>query len=162
MKTCTRRGVFETNSSSSHSISIDTSDYFTSMLQVRNGKVVSFGGEFGWEEMRYTDAKTKLDYCVTFLFGNVAVRDKNWDIDKEATAAAFEEIKNSKKYNMLKSVIFEYCNAVLAVRDNGEYDFGYIDHQSDYVCEEVFTDENTLANFIFNPKSVLITDNDNH
>ena len=41
-------------------------------------------------------------------------------------------------------------------------DWSYIDHQSHGTSNHAFESEEILKNFIFNPKSTLQTDNDNH
>ena len=147
-----RNAVFETNSSSSHSISVSevNSDELMDNVMVmdENDNVVVEPGEFGWEEEVYTDSVTKASYMLTYV--------KNYCGDKEAE---FE--------GMLKEVIKEQtgCNDVIFNEtDDKWYKFGYIDHQSssDNQLHWVFEDKETLRQFIFNRESILETDNDNH
>lgn len=62
-----RKGIFETNSSSSHSIHIDSDmelmDY--SLIPNENGEVNIFAGEFGSGPDRLGTAYEKLSYCYT-------------------------------------------------------------------------------------------------
>ena len=141
-----RRSVFETNSSSSHSITIAKEKHFIpeQLYIEEDGTCKIFTGEFGWEEAYYHDAATKASYCATYV--------KNYHLELE---------------EMLLDVIQKETKASAGVIIVGEgesdcYPWGYIDHQSDDVCDKAFESEDNLRQFIFNKKSVLITDNDNH
>ncbi len=140
----TRVAVFETNSSSTHSISIASSGDLTDRLLVEDdGACQIYPGEFGWEEETFWDATSKASYCLTYC--------------KQSGRVECEE--------MLKRVIMERTGAseVLFMEyPDRYYPWGHIDHQSHEVCEEAFQNEENLAAFIFNPKSYLRTDNDNH
>lgn len=60
MNTVRRRFVFETNSSSSHSISIVSGDYIPDKIYVdETGTCNIFPGEFGWEIEDFYDAASK-------------------------------------------------------------------------------------------------------
>lgn len=135
-----RHGVFETNSSSTHSISISKSAKMLDSLPTdANGIVIVRSNEFGWEEETYNDAETKASYCLTYC--------KNYD---------------PSKLDMLTRVIMSQTGArVIAYVGESDNDWGYIDHQSSDVCAMAFEDEENLRMFIFNPDSVFITDNDN-
>ena len=68
MKRQVRRKVFETNSSSMHSLTVEKKG-ITEYLHVdedENKVIVNFG-EFGWGYETYNDAKTKLSYLITML-----------------------------------------------------------------------------------------------
>lgn len=130
----TRHAVFETNSSSTHSISIAGDGECSDTLAVEGGICEVWEGEFGWEEETYNDAATKASYCLTFAK------------------------HNEHHLAMLRRVIQEHTGAD-EVRFMGD---GYIDHQSSDVALEAFASDDTLAAFIFNPHSGLTTDNDNH
>lgn len=141
-----RPGVFETNSSSTHSICISgDSNCVLDTLYMENETVDIFSGEFGWEVEQYNDAPTKAAYCLTYI--------KSHD-------------NNENEEKMLRKVIQEVTGAktINFVPDGKDsfYKWGYIDHQSEDVCGEAFESEEKLKAFIFNPHSYLITDNDNH
>lgn len=141
--TQTRHGVFETNSSSTHSISIHKSTLFDTTLYVdEDGVCTITPGKFGWEMERYTDAGTKASYCLTYCWRN----------------------GDSTKLDMLREVIQFHtnCKNVQFVQLDGYSPEGYIDHQSSDVAEDAFESKNALRAFIFNSRSVLTTDNDNH
>ena len=163
-----RPGIFETNSSSTHSISIGGSlPHFdtTHLTAIEEVMVKRFQGsgyvldrslspdlygvlrlepqtvEFGWEIKEYNDASTKAAYCLLDAEGDKARLNMLDEVLREQTGAKlvdYSEIKN----------------------DSSEHAF--IDHQSVGTTNKVFQDKATLRNFIFNKLSVLKTDNDNH
>lgn len=135
-KRVTRNGVFETNSSSSHSITIVSGDYIVDRLGVsQDGICTIHSGEFGWEQETYQDSPTKAAYCATFA------RNR---------PECLEILRRVVGQELGCTVVFE------------NLDDGYIDHQSDDIAEQAFESEKALRDFIFNPASVLETDNDNH
>ncbi len=59
-----RNNVFETNSSSSHSIVISRSNKCKDTIELNNdGCIVLTGGEFGWDWEMYHFAEDKANYC---------------------------------------------------------------------------------------------------
>ena len=147
MKKVTRQSVFETNSSSTHSISIADAGDLTDTLAVdEKGTCVICGGTFGWEIEDYYDAASKASYA--YVYARDHAPDRTQAIER------------------LCRVVMARTGAKLVQfgsRENDEdEDYGYIDHQSDYVCGEAFESDEKLAAFIFSPKSWLHTDNDNH
>lgn len=141
-----RTSVFETNSSSTHSISVaEEGEGVLSTLTVSKKGVVSIGGgEFGWEQEWYNDAETKADYMAVYA--------------KECYPE--EGIAGVPLWDILCDVIKEQtgCKEVKYIKG------GYIDHQSvesqDY--HSVFESPEKLRLFIFSQASYLETDNDNH
>jgi hypothetical protein len=143
MKTIIRQSVFETNSSSTHSISISDKSDFTTIHPEGDGNIYLNGGEFGWEIEEYTDPLTKANYC------------------------AIDNASNEERVEMLKRVIKEHTKANDVIINANTEDYkskyhSYIDHQSNGTSEDAFESEETLKNFIFRRDSVLYTDNDNH
>lgn len=146
----TRHGLFETNSSSSHSIHILRGEYVPSKIPVTDeGFCFVYPGEFGWEIVDYFDAPTKASYCLTYA--------KGWGEEEERLLAMLEQvIRETTK-----------CQKVVWVPERDEYHpWGYIDHQSDHqernACGPAFESLDNLRDFIFNPHSRLRIDNDNH
>lgn len=146
-----RRGVFETNSSSTHSISIASGAETIDKLHVEEDGVCRIhSGEFGWEVETYSDAATKASYAMVWA----------------------KQYSSEENLRLLKKVIQEHTGAKDVVFADyvgedqdlatGDYDPGYIDHQSQDVAAEAFQSEEKLRAFIFNPRSTLHTDNDNH
>ena len=143
-----RTGVWETNSSSCHSLSInDTNILLDYLIPDEYGEVTIEPGKFGWEWEKFNDAATKASYCLT---GIQYVKD--------------EEVALSN----LREVIQEHtlCNQVNLIIPNGDYEsksYGYIDHQSidEGQMDDLLFDKTKLHNFIFNKKSWLFLGNDN-
>lgn len=136
--------MFESNSSSSHSICIENAPKSYNTIELdEDGNVVLTGGEFGWEVRSYSGPLTKANYCA---------------ID-ECSEEGFKRdmlIEVIKKHTGAKDVIFNF---------NTDYkgpNYSYIDHQSRGTSSDAFESEQTLKNFIFGKGSVLYTDNDNH
>lgn len=145
-----RHAVFETNSSSTHSISISRNMKTLDFLPVEDGVVTIYGMEFGWDEDEFWDAPTKASYAMLY---------------------AHEWSTGDAHIHILTDVIKAQtgCTEVIYAYDDGtpekdEYPWGYIDHQSaeDGRLDYLFADTETLRLFIFNPDSMLRTDNDNH
>lgn len=128
-----RKKVFETNSSSTHSISIsaDSDGMLESLFVDSEGVVTITGRDFGWEWKRYNDAKTKASYAAV---------DRGCD-------------------KMLEEVIKEHTGAKRV--DFVGINNCYIDHESVGTSHEAFVNKETLKNWLFNPKSWLFTGNDN-
>jgi hypothetical protein len=129
-----RRGIFETNSSSSHSISIvDGSGILDTIIPDDNGNIILTGGEFGGAWERINDSLTKANYC------------------------AVDVQNDPDKLRMLRDVIMDHtgCNDVIFEIE------GYIDHQSIGNSSKAFTSYETLKSCIFNPDSYIFTGNDN-
>lgn len=129
-----RKKVFETNSSSSHSISISEDDsnfLLDHIIPDDNGIVELTGGKFGWGWEKYIDAETKANYF--------AQDNSN---DREAL-------------QILADVIIEQTGAKKVLINVS----GYIDHQSVGTARGLSKEE--IRNFIFNKKSILYIGNDN-
>jgi hypothetical protein len=148
MKKITRHNVFETNSSSTHSISLSNEvEKYDTLYPNENGVFVFEGGEFGWEWDDYSDAYAKANYAATMIefLGE--------------TSSAEDSGEYSKFKDLFERVIKDHVGCEI------EYDFmkyAHIDYQSMDVAWSITNytyDE--LKNFIFNPKSVLYTGNDN-
>jgi hypothetical protein len=159
MNKVTRHGVFETNSSSTHSIAIQGGKYVLDKLPVEDGVCRVYPGEFGWEEEDYYDADTKASYCLTHAWSAGDGRD-GYKMSPEKAAS---------RLDMLRDVIQKATGAEkVEFAESGDdfYKRGYIDHQSiegdGGAGEPAFASEESLRDFIFNPNSLLRTDNDNH
>lgn len=172
MKKQIRRNVFETNSSSTHSISIRKGDISNSYLKVDeyDNKVhVSFG-EYGWGYETLNTQYERLSYLCTMLLETEANKISN--IKDIFETDGFKEINKiiSNKCNC-DGIHFDDKIKISSYNYNGDnvnyVDIdGYIDHQSceDYSnINEFLKDWNTdIENFIFNDNISVIIDNDNH
>ena len=141
MKISIRKGVFETNSSSTHSISISSEGSPTDSIHVNADGEIRVYGEFGWEEDDHYESSEKLAYAVIYAS------------------------RQEDKMQMLKEAVAEHLNIPeVTFRGDGVKgdDFGYTDHQSFGEVAEAFSSKETLINFIFNPNSFFTTGNDNN
>jgi hypothetical protein len=129
-----RSGVFETNSSSSHSVSVaDENKEFVldTIYPDQDGIIELRGDEFGWEWFKCNDAETKANYA----------------------AQQFEN--NESALDVLKEVIMEQTGAEDVLFKLGN---GYVDHDSMGILE---SSKEWLKSFIFNKNSWLFGGNDN-
>lgn len=141
-----RNNVFETNSSSTHSLSIPEKideTKLTSITPNSEGNIILEGGEFGWEIEEYNDPLTKANYVVV------------------------DNLYNEHRLEIIKDIIKEHtgCTDVIILAQNKDWDapyYSYIDHESSGKTNELFESKEKLRNFIFSPSCILYTDNDNH
>lgn len=136
-----RKGVFETNSSSSHSIALATEDkqfVLDTIYPNQHGEIHLTGGEFGWDWFKHNDAITKANYAAVDFVNDGQLTEMLHEIIKEQTGAT-EVINNfSVDYN--------------------EGNWSYIDHDSHGIVPR---DREGLKNFVFNKNSWLLGGNDN-
>lgn len=153
MKRQIRRGTFETNSSSTHSICITKSDKY------KKPEVICFDfGEFGWECDTHSDTFTKANYLYTGIyecFDNDEI-DKYKEIiheylSSEGIVCSFKGEGKTKSYEYNgKTKYYQSIN-------------GYVDHGNELkeFIEDVCSDKDKLFRFLFSDKSFIITGNDN-
>lgn len=135
-----RKNVFETNSSSTHSICITENVMYDDMKTHIDFKMQSFG----WEEERYSDAQSKANYLYTALCNNeeyeliLSIADI---LKKNGITCTFENPED-KKYGG---------------------DLEYIDHYSCLYKEfrEICLNEEALLRYLFSTESFILTGNDN-
>lgn len=133
-----RQNTFETNSSSSHSIRINSTNTLNTLRVNPETKEISLHREeFGWGEDRHDDSLTKAAYALQSV----------------------EEDEN--KFDTVKEVILSFTGAenIKLIGD------GYIDHQSSNCFVQNQPDELTFKEwckeFIFG-NYILIISNDNY
>ena len=173
MNKVTRSGVFETNSSSTHSISFSDSPHFIKL----HGPIEIHCGEFGWEEETYYDFNTKASYLLTDLASREdteKLRTLN-EVIKEETGqeptyyGQYEDIIvniNNKNPWLIEYITHTYKNndGTEGSWKESKQDLGYIDHQSieSGVPGEPFKNKKKLRQYLFDENTFLRTDNDNH
>lgn len=150
LKVQIRRNVFETNSSSSHSLTVSTGDLVGVPFEadeLRDGVIEVSAGEYGWEWRRFYKAKEKIRYLVTQVTKG-----------KVSEAALVE----NPHVALLATVIREHTGCELKLVPSS----GSIDHQSALgegeVGMELFEDAGRLKQFIFSEDCYLQTGNDNN
>lgn len=133
-----RNSIFETNSSSSHSITIDNTNNLIDLSLVNDsGVIVIQSRYFGWEWESYNDAYTKAQYLIA---------DGKLDLVLQAIR---------KRTLCTVAIELESPEDDIICYKN----FG-IDHQSIGTTSELDTLEK-VDNFIFNKNCYLRTGNDN-
>lgn len=151
MKRQVRRGIFETNSSSTHAICIAKGEYRHNSFSHIDFEI----GKFGWENDEYDSLYNKASYLITAILS----------FDKDEANENLQKLKD-----ILDSNNIEYTLPELKV-DSWEYGGktryyydidGYIDHSGetkDFV-NDVLSDSDKLFRYLFG-NSVIITGNDN-
>ena len=172
MKRQIRRGVFETNSSSVHSITISKNTIDENKMTINDdGFIEVEAGEFGWGVEHHRDQYTKLSYLVM-----MAVETDGRQCE------SVEEFLKTEGFQHINHEIAAHCNCRGIVipgltwtkhtyQDSKGVDRfyvthdGYIDHQSceDYKNLQHFLDDKgvTVVEFVFNPNLMLEIANDN-
>ena len=137
-----RYKMFETNSSSVHSLTIDSSGMEPSNLPVKNGYVVVPFGEFD-KSGDYTSHIDKLSYLVTqcYYLCGLDIPDRD----------------NCYHFRQIEDAVCDYCDGVKGIKIKGGNP--YIDHQSlpEYELNLVNEwDESSVQSFVFN-KYITLT-----
>lgn len=148
-----RQGVFETNSSSTHSICIAKD----AELEITKSLHFEFG-EFGWECDTLQTLSEKASYLYTGLIANNRKEDaeKIFELlrSKGIEVTAEEPIFENRSYTDSKGDLVEYTSSE---------NTGYVDHSEkltsflNAICE----DNDKLMRYLFSDLSFIITGNDN-
>jgi hypothetical protein len=142
MKTV-RHNTFETNSSSSHSLTISGKVIRPSKLKDTNTYTI-YGGEYGWGYETYSDPVSKISYTAVEALSTNNETLKDW----------LEEI--IKEMYKVDDVVYEFST------DYNGPNHSYIDHQSYGTVADSVSSKDDLEHFLFGDNSVLTIDNDNH
>lgn len=141
-----RDNVFETNSSSTHSLCISKEEFDKSFIPKHLD--ISADEKFGWQQQTYYTPEEKADYLFQTLY----------DCGCQAKIEALtEKINNiAQKYNIRVSFPKPKKN------EFGMYTGGYVDHADEAVpfVQELIDDEDKLCRFLFNSNSCIYTGND--
>ena len=161
MKRQIRWNVFESNSSSMHSLTINSlgAEYSSLSVDQDTNKVFTKFGEFGWGYDVYRNAKMKLSYLVTML------------IETHRDCMSLDELCETEDFKKINDAVAEYmnCDGIIIDEEIGKSTWnencnthsGYIDHQSICNIDELL-EECTIKDFIFDTGIELIIDNDNY
>lgn len=136
-----RRGMFETNSSSTHAIILANK-------KVEPGLSVDFAiGEFGWEFKKYDSTNAKASYLYT-----MACECEDRDVYQD-----FYEILTKYGINCT-------CSRPPVIGKWG-VENGYVDHyynnDAKTFVQRMMTHEKALIKFLFGNDSFIVTGNDN-
>ena len=153
-----RKNVFETNSSSTHSLVVSNKDRgYNYNLPVEAGVLTIPFGEFGWGPDILSTPIEKLSYVLTD-------RIDLCDIPEEITGdddAIQDYIMSSSLVEEVVDAIKYACPEVKEVRfeiGDSWYPFGYVDHQS---CGTSHDADLSLEEIIFSNRVIIMIDNDN-
>lgn len=147
MKRTVRKNVFETNSSSVHTLILAHGD--TNVMKV---KLEFEPGEYGWGPETLTSCFERADYLWTFLY-NAFEKDPE----------KMETIKGK-----IQKILGEY--GIECVFNAPKDWWCYIDHYTswyndspeDSIFYKMLDDENTLIDYLFNDNTKIYIDNDNN
>ncbi len=150
-----RNSVFETNSSSSHSLVFSKRDRGHSYdLPVDEKGVLTIPfGEFGWGPEVLKTPIEKLSYVVTDRGG------WQYDDDEKQWDKILEELKENKKIQQIIEIIKKRVPAVKEVTFAPASEFyprGYIDHESIGTSKRA-----NVEDLVFNNNIIILIDNDN-
>ena len=139
-----RKGLFETNSSSTHAICIGKDNHNLEIPSELTFQV----GEFGWENEVYYDVTTLASYLYTAL--------TSWYGGKELTKY-INHIYTLLGHNGCEATFIEPSVSAWGLTD------GYIDHSeglSEFL-NKVLSSDKALLRYLFSPDSFIVTGNDN-
>ncbi len=143
-----RKGVFETNSSSVHSLVISNEGREPSEFKLnKDGEIEIDFGQFGKDKRIYTSQYDKLSYLITCLYYL-----SGWEIS---------DIYDRREFREIQEAICKYTGAT-GIKIIGEQE-PEIDHQSQpYDGIEIINvyDDDKVINFVFNKYVLLKTDCD--
>ena len=155
-----RKSVFETNSSSMHSLAIIGADRINQLnFHTTNidgvEKILVQSGEYGWSGDDLTIPLEKLRYITTMI----QYKDSS------------NKIADSKYFKWLSEMVKDYMGCGLKYIPYLEGDKwnadGYIDHQSDDTLDDYWSTneeefKSNMKDIVFNDKYFIVIDNDNH
>jgi hypothetical protein len=186
-----RKSVFETNSSSAHSLSVvsDTIKNYCPII-VRGGELVLVGGEYGWGVELLTDSYEKANYCAVALhYGwrhyvydrcNIVETYEVADYILEIVKKIFEIVL--MRETGCKRIKYDFALDWIFNNTDDDLREAYIDHQSQYLLYEELKNNDCLilnkdkkeftvdmnktdeffTNLIFNKNSSIKISNDNN
>ena len=153
----TRKGAFETNSSSSHSLVLARDGDL--MYPKLTGPLVLTGGEYGWEDLEYagTNWIEKINYLLTFCFQGVEEDDKKTlRYDEELLDLLLSTVA---QHLLISKYDIEYPTHL---EEGSSWCDMYIDHESDGLPGKIFREGIMgILDFVFSPHSYFTTSNDN-
>lgn len=180
MKTI-RRGTFETNSSSMHTITFDRTD-FVGPQEVMQHLYIDAGGNYGWSGPTLNTAVEKLDYATVAFFdycSRYGIPVDTVEYERECMEKRINRSLNGiVKCFESNNVDVEFSEDLYKIATGSSYNdltnlyaetSGYIDHQSGpgeepecrKLAEWFESDPQSLYEFCYN-KSYIEIDNDNH
>lgn len=156
MKLTIRKGMFETNSSSMHSIIItkNNDSYDEKKFKVYKGILRFFEDELEFSREPFQFLNTwhgKVAYAI-------ASYCQEYEKDSEEAKEFISELEA-----IIKKYVKDFDHIELPDPEDTWYPYGYVDHQSAGLLQKFLSEENvTLEDFIFTPKYIVIIDGDEY
>lgn len=157
MKLTIRKGMFETNSSSMHSIIItkNNDSYDEKELMCYCKGVLRFFEddlEFSRSPFQFLNTwRGKVAYAI-------ASYCQGYEKDSEEAKKFISELEA-----IIKKHVKDFDHIEFPDQEDTWYPFGYVDHQSENLLQKFLSEENvTLEGFIFTPKYIVIIDGDEY
>lgn len=142
-----RKGVWETNSSSTHALVIKKEE-----PKELPEELYFDMGEFGWEQSWNSDAETKGSYLHTAIYQ----RFYDYENDKQK----YYEYRNKITDILSNYHIKANWLDVETIEPNSWYYIDHCDELEDFI-ELIINHPSLLIDWLFNEQSLLVTDNDN-
>ena len=162
-----RNSVFETNSSSCHSVSVQGKSESNYYIIVNGDTVEVKLDEYGWSGYPCDDFYSKLAYALSMVLHTEYPDFNHWDEDFWVDQNILETLDG---YKLLLKSVNEHsgfkCKKIAIIRIDSDFPYGYIDHQSceGYNSLQDFLDDWNVDvdRFLFDDNVVVHIDNDNH
>lgn len=165
MKIQIRKSVFETNSSSVHTLIITKNSNNLKFPK----KLIFDSGDYGWEHSCLNTPEEKASYlwetikCILPDDENKNLVEYNKALDSITKILKSVGVKAVFKYNNPKYKESKYGGYYKFYNKEGYEDDGYIDHAYELITfvKEVCFDKDKLLGFLFSENSYIETGNDN-
>ena len=165
MKRVIRNGIWETNSSSMHTVTV-RGKYNKPSFFYSGDTISVWLGEYGWSGYPLDDFIEKLKYALSMVLHTEYPEFNHWKEEFVVDQDILEELNG---YKLLVNAIREYNKdfkrIIIKRKDGAYYPYGYIDHQSceDYHSLQEFLDDWNVdaERFLFDENVVVYIDNDN-
>ena len=156
MKIQIRYNVFETNSSSTHAVSIFKGTNYSIPENIE-----IHPGEFGWGYDTFHDPESKLSYLYTWILGKCYTYKYNEVTNKVDSIVDWDKLTEYQR--RIKSKLLEAgVKNVTFEKNDGYFENGYIDHSEQLMDTHLETIlEKYFLDFVFNKRSYIETGNDN-
>lgn len=166
MRKVIRYAIWESNSSSMHTLSVRGKRNVDSSYYPSNVNIEIRLDEYGWNGYPCDDFHSKLAYAMSMVLHTEYPGFKYYNEDFIIDQDTLESLDG---YKLLLDAINKHvkCERVIIKRNNSAfYPYGYIDHQSyeDYGCLQDFLDDWNVdaERYLFDDGVVVHIDNDNH
>ena len=148
-----RKNVFETNSSSTHSVTFNSDSPLSSLdpnIEINEEGYITVRPEGFCSWCNYVDQQSKLAYIIQLCAYCNDIYFSSWNSAERRIAA--ENLYETEMFKEIEDEIISYVGSEYkGIRLDIDYDSGYIDDGHDYNSVQEFLDEEgmSLIEFIF-------------